>query len=139
MEDGALNEITNMLMDIEKVSFTEHFMFRFGRRKLVKIPNKERLLLGEVIEYCRSPETSEILKFTIRDKTLYHKYDVYYVVSNRGKIITTWTRPKHLSVEDLLRGKEYIYERANETPSHRAEREAKRRKWLNGEREEECM
>ena len=110
-ERDAEQEIKNILMGIDTFEFTKHFMKRFRKRKMTSIPSKERLLRGEIIEYCRNNK-GLITKFIIRDKTRYNKIDVYYVINTEGRIITTWTRLKHSPLKEMLKGKEHIYEKA---------------------------
>ena len=92
-EVGAIDEIKKYLHSIKCISTTDHFFEMWSRRGNVSIPTPYILERGEVFEYYRD-KYGKIQKFCVRCTNISDVYDVTYVVTWDGCIVTAWSNRK---------------------------------------------
>lgn len=79
-----IEESLNIVRTVH-LSPSKHFL---SNNRGIPFPSKKLLLSGRIFEYYL--KDGEVIKFVIRCTLKESKYDVCYVVSNKGTIVTGW-------------------------------------------------
>ena len=92
-EKGAEDEIWQMLLGIENITLSKHFINRYMQRmRKVKLPSKSALLSGKIVEYTKI--NGKIDKVLIKCNNVRRNYNVFYSVTIRGELLTVFYSKK---------------------------------------------
>lgn len=102
-EVGVLDEINALIkgMDLRP---TKHFMQNWMERGNVCIPTKKIIQEGEIFEYYKNQ--GSIDRFAVRCFNISKDYDVVYVISSIGNLVTSWINDKN-DLHAVLRKEAY--------------------------------